>query len=163
MRNSVLALASLLVATALLGGIAAGASAPTREEYVARAEPICKAGGEAVEPILKGLAKKLEQPHLAPAGRALSKAAKLLVKQRTQVLALPKPSEDAATLTSWLKQLKVENTLMERAGKLMLEERKSQVQGYLARFAHAGNVANDIVLGFGFNHCLFRLAKLPKP
>jgi hypothetical protein len=162
-RASTLAIALALAAAALFAAAAIGQTAPTRAEYVSLAESVCKASKSSTEPLLKGIGKDLKKSRLAPAGQALTKAARLFAAQRTRLAAIPKPPADAAKLSTWLKQLDTQNSLMATAGRLMREERKNQVQGYLARYAHAGNIANDTVLGFGFNQCLFRLGKLPSP
>lgn len=72
---------------------------------------------------------------------------------------IPKPEDDAATLTEWLKKLREEDQLLERVGKELKKEHRVKAQGYLARFIHAGNLANNVVFGFGFNYCLFKVSR----
>lgn len=145
----------------LSSAVAAGAT-PTRAEYVERAEGICKASKDRTEPTLKGVGADINNERFKIAGRKLLRAASQFEGQYGSLLALPKPKADADLLTTWLKRLKTQNSLMETSGELMVAERKSKVQGYLARYAHAGNLANNTVLGFGFDYCLFRFSKLPQ-
>jgi hypothetical protein len=135
---------------------------PTRAQYVERAEEVCETSKERTEPVLDGVGSDIQHDRLNAAGRALSKASRLFARERQRLVRIPKPPGDAKVLTVWLNRLDVQNSLMATAGRLMLEGRRQKVTGYLARYAHAGNLANDTVLGFGFDKCLFRFAKLPK-
>ncbi len=156
------AVAATALAISASSSVALGQEPPTRPEYVAQAEKVCKASKERTDPILKGVGADIKHNRLEPAGRALSRAARLFGAQRQKLVGIPRPPEDVRVLTVWLGRLDTEHTLMAKAGSLLLEGRRGKVTAYLARYAHAGNLANDTVLGYGFHECLFRLTKLPK-
>lgn len=151
-----------LAAVALWSGVARGAEPPTRAEYVERAEPVCAASVEQTDPLFNTVRTEVKHDRVRPAGRALRKAARLIAALNKRLRGIPKPPEDAKTLTAWLGHLEDQTSLAAKAGALMSEDRRTKVAGYLTRLAHAGTLANDTVLGFGFNKCLFHLGKLPK-
>lgn len=153
---------SLLAVVVVCGSALAGEPL-TRKEYVSRAEAVCKVSKEVTEPLLNGIGSDIKHDRLDAAGHALSTAAQRFEAQRRRLLPIPKPPNDAKVLTVWLNRLKTQSSLMATAGRLMQEDRRSKVTGYLARYAHEGNLANDTVLGFGFDACLFRLSRLPNP
>lgn len=49
----------------------------------------------------------------------------------------------------------MQNFFLRKAGKALGEGERVRAQGYLSRFVHNGNLANDTVLGYGFKYCLF--------
>src|SRR5690242_6916456 len=103
-------LALLLATAAMLLLVAAPSFAlePPAKEYREKVEPICQANTEANEKILKDVRKHVKEGKFKLASRQLLSAAKALKKTRTQLLAVPKPPEDAALLTKWLKGVKTE-------------------------------------------------------
>jgi len=127
----------------------------TRSEYVERAELICEHTATKAIPAFKIGVKKLKNNEVISAGAKLMEVARLNETSRGRLQKLPKPLEDSADLTTWMTQLGAQNRLLRKAGKELNEEHRVQAQGYLSRFVHSGNVANDTVLGFGFKHCLF--------
>lgn len=151
-----------LVAMALWSGVALGAEPPTRAEYVERAEPVCAASTERTDPLFSTVRTEVKRDRVRPAGRALHEAAQVIATLNEDLRRIPKPPADAKTLTAWLGHLEDQTELAAKAGSLMSENRRTKVAGYLSRLVHAGNQANDTVLGFGFNKCLFRFGKLPK-
>jgi len=151
-----------LLALALWSGVALAAEAPTRAEYVERAEPLCAATAERTDPLFSMVRADVKRERVRPAGRALHRAARMIATLNKGLRRIPKPPADAETLTAWLGHLEDQTTLAAKAGSLMSEGRRTKVAGYLSRLVHAGTQANDTVLGFGFDKCLFRFGKLPK-
>lgn len=131
----------------------------SREQYVARVEPICKATVQQTGPILKSAKRNLQRNKVKVAGESYLEAAAIVRASGERVDQVPKPREDAATLTEWLKRLREEDRLLERTGHELLKEHRAKAQGYLVRFIHAGNRANNVVFGFGFNYCLFDVSR----
>jgi hypothetical protein len=155
-------LGAALVALALWSGVALAAEAPTRAEYVERAEPLCATAAERTDPLFSTVRVDIKHERVRPAGHALHRAAQSIATLNQALRRIPKPSADAKTLTTWLGHLEDQTALAAKAGTLLSEDRRTKVAGYLSRLIHAGNLANDTVLGFGFNKCLFHLGKLPK-
>jgi hypothetical protein len=145
-----------LACLACVGAVSfATAAELTRSAYVARAELICGDTSTKAIPAFKIGVKQLKNNEVISAGTKLMEVARLNETSRGRLQKLPKPPEDSADLATWLAQLGAQNRLLRKAGKELHEEHRVQAQGYLSRFVHSGNVANDTVLGFGFKDCLF--------
>jgi hypothetical protein len=127
----------------------------TRDEYVTRAEAICKVGTTKVTPMLSDGLAEFKKNEVTGAGPKFVRAAAFYDSSRARLQAIPKPLSDADDLTAWLNRLQVQNLFLRKAGKALAEARRVQAQGFLSRFVHNGNLANDLVLGFGFKYCLF--------
>jgi hypothetical protein len=142
-------------------GVSAGAAAfaatpPTHEQYVTQAEQICKSRSNQVFAILKSAKKNLQTDRAELGGRELIQASEIFDAVGKRLEALPKPAEDTETLEEWTKGLRAENSVLRKAGVALVAGQKGKGQGYLTRFVHNGAAARDIVLGFGFNYCLFK-------
>jgi len=150
---------SCLLAAAAIAfcGAAAPASAAelTRGQYVDRAEAICKVGTAKSSPLLsKGLAE-FKANKVESAGPKFVSTAAAYGAARSKLAAIPKPADDAEELAEWLDLLKVQNFFLRKTGKALSAGQRVQAQGFLSRFVHNGNLANDTVLGYGFKYCLF--------
>src|SRR6478735_3706357 len=83
----------------------------SRDEYVAKVEPICEANSQANERILKGVRDKVRTGKLDAAGAQFTQAAAALKQTLVQLKAVPAPAADAAKLTKWLGYVKTEADL----------------------------------------------------
>lgn len=144
-------------AMAALTMLAAPAQAAelTRRDFVDRAEPICEAATVKVSPSLKVGLAEFKRNDVKSAGPKFTQAAATYDSLRARLADIPKPPEDAEVLTEWLKQLGVQNLFMRKTGQALSAGQRVKAQGYLSRFVHNGNLANDMVLGFGLKDCLF--------
>lgn len=155
LRGRLLCVASMLIAVAAIASPAVGAEL-TRGEYVDRAEAICTFGAGKAKPLLRKGFKEFKANEVKSAGPKFVRAAAYYTAARLRLLKVPVPADDREEdLEAWLKQLKVQNFFLERTGQALTEAHRVEAQGYLSRFIHNGNVANDLVLGFGFKSCLF--------
>jgi hypothetical protein len=146
---------TLALAVALLVAVpvALAAEEPTRDEYVARVDPICKANTEANSRILKGVKDQVQQGQLVPAGKRFIRASGALGKTVTQIAAVPQPSEDAAKLTKWIGYLKQEKTFLQKIGKALKAEDKFHAQKLAVELNKNNNKANNTVISFPFKEC----------
>lgn len=147
--SAVLAMA-LLISVPVAGAIEAD---PTRPEYVAAVEPICKANTEANSRILEGVKEQVKQGELGPAGRRFVRAATALGKSVRQIATVPRPSADAVKLEKWIGYLKQEKAYLQKIGKALKAGNKFQAQKYAVQLNRNNNRANNTVISFGFNHC----------
>ena len=131
----------------------------SREQYVARVEPICKSAVDRSQPILKVAKRDLRRNRVRAAGAEYLEAAAIIRGSGERVEPISKPAADAATLTKWLRKLRQEDQLLERTGHELMKEHRAKAEGYLVRFIHAGNLANNVVFGFGFDYCLFDVSR----
>ena len=138
---------------ALLSVALAGAAEVTREEYVARAEPICKRNTEANRRIFKGVKEEVKAGRLKAASTHFTRAADALEKTISQLRALPRPPADATRLAQWLGYLQKESSYLDRIGKALAAEDKAKAQTLAVRLNRNSNLANNKVLAFGFDYC----------
>jgi len=146
---------SLALAVALLVAVpvALAAEEPTRDEYVARVEPICKANTEANSRILKGVKDQVEQDKLVPAGKRFIRASSALGKAVTQINQVPRPVADDAKLTKWIDYLKQEKTYLQKIGSALKSKDKFHAQKLAVQLNRNNNKANNTVISFGFEEC----------
>jgi hypothetical protein len=150
---------SLIAVVALLGAVTASATETERVEYKDAVEPICKANTEANEKILKGVRQKVKTGKYDAAAKQFSAAAKALKKTRGQLLAVPKPPEDAARLTKWLGYAKTEAELFESIAKKLHNDEATAAQKMVVRLVSTAKQANNQVLEFEFRYCRFQPSK----
>jgi hypothetical protein len=152
-RSSLQALAVVVcLAVAVPTAWAIGAD-PTRDEYVAAVEPICKRNSEANSRILKGVKQQVKQDELAPAGGRFVRASSALGKTVRQIAAVPQPSADAAKLTTWIGYLKREQAYLRKIGGYLKAKNKYRAQKEAVELNRNNNKANNTVIGFGFKEC----------
>ncbi len=150
----------LLAATMLLVGAAPSfALEPAAQEYKEKAEPICQANTEANEKILNGVRKEVKEGKTKKASGQLFSAAKALKRTRTQLLKVPKPSEDAARLTKWLAGVKTEAELLEATGRKLAKGEKNGAVRMVVQLESNARKTNNIVLDYQFRYCRFNPAK----
>lgn len=126
---------------------------PTRDEYVAQVEPICKANTETNARILKGVKQQVQQDRLVPAGKRFVRASGALGKAVTQIAAVPKPAADTVKLETWIGFLKQEKSFLQRIGKALKSRNKFLAQKLAVQLNRNNNKANNTVISFGFREC----------
>jgi hypothetical protein len=149
-------IAAVLLALTALAAVAVAAEAPTRPEYVARLEAICKPGSEATKRAVKGVRADIRAERLALAGRKFARAEKIFAATVRSIATVPRPSADRDTLSRWFPALGREKLYL---GQMVATLRADDVAGFQrvsARFIHEGNRANNAVVSFGFDYCSFK-------
>jgi hypothetical protein len=162
MSGVLLCLLSLILQAilALVGLVAlAGASELSRADYVHQAEPICKANTTANQSILKGTREDVREGRLKQAGRKFGRAARALDRTIQRLEQLPRPVPDESLLGRWFTHLNDETKLLEKVAERLRQETTSNLGRYVLELRHNANVANNVVLTFGFEYCLFQPAR----
>jgi hypothetical protein len=160
MKHTVRRLAgAALLATFLICGVAAAEGEPTRVEYVAQLEAICKPDAEATVKAVKGVRDDVRAERLAVAASKFSKASKIFDGTVRDISAVPRPPADTAKLTKWFNYLGQQESYLAKIVTALRAGRTVQSQRYTARFVHNGNLANNVVLAFGFNYCSFKFSR----
>jgi hypothetical protein len=146
---------TLLTAVALLAIAVpvASAAAPTRDEYKAQVEPICKANTKANERILANVRKQVKAGQLTAAGGKFAKAAAELKATLGELRAVPQPSADKSRLTKWLGYVADEADLFAAAAAKLKEGEKAKAQRMVVDLIRTANSANAQVLSFEFTYC----------
>lgn len=169
-----------LVAAVIAGLTAAPAvseaqvQGPTRAEYVAQADPICKAStrvqAKHFKRAFKGIkpgdfeaAGDTEDPKeiidafkklIKPLGRAFVRGSRGVHVTVDQLAAIPRPPADASTLESWVASLLVGVKLSKRAGQALKHGRlKVGFKRFDTLIRHT-EATDAIVAGFGFVDCV---------
>jgi glucose-6-phosphate 1-dehydrogenase len=150
---------SLVAVVMLLGAVAANATEEERAAYKEAAEPICKKNTEANEKILKGVRAKVKAKKYDAAAKQFFSAARALKRTRAQLLRIPKPAEDTAKLTKWLRYVKTEANLFEAIARKLKKDQVTAAQKMVVRLVSNARQANNQVLEFEFRYCRFQPSK----
>jgi hypothetical protein len=152
--------AALLGAALLVGATAAvAAEAPTREEYVAQLEAVCKPDAEATRKAMKGARADVRAERLKVAAGKFAKAASIFGGTVKEISAAPQPPADAAKLGKWFGYLRAQESYLRQIVAKLRADDPIKAQRLTARFIHNGNLANNTVLAFGFDYCSFKFSR----
>jgi hypothetical protein len=135
------------------------AESPDRAEYVSSLETVCKPGVEATQRAVRGLRSDIKAERLSVAARKLSSAARIFDGTVGEISPVPRPPLDASQLTKWFGYLRLQEDYLARAAAALRAERIVQYQHNAVRFVHTGNLANDVVIAFGFDYCKFKFSR----
>ena len=150
-----------LIFAALFAGAATALAAegPTRDEYVTQMESVCKPDAEATQRAMKGARSDIKAERLGVAAGKFAKATRIFGSTVKEIARVQRPPADTAKLERWFGYLEKQEsdlgqiTIQLRAGNTI------KAQRLIARFIHNGNLANNVVLAFGFNYCSFKFSR----
>ena len=148
-----LAALAVLAVAGCIGASAAGA-APTREEYIAQVDPICKQASRDLHRILTDFQQALEKGKPKRAARFLRRAARRFDKSIDAVEAVEPPAEDVALIAQFVALLRKDAEIArKRAG--ALEDRRAGAYKRLTRkgFANFREI-QELMEGYGFHYCV---------
>jgi hypothetical protein len=152
------------VSTTMLAGmvlaVSAGAAvAPERPAYVNRLESICRPGVEETQQAVRGVRSDIKAERLAVAAGKLGRAAQIFDGTVRRISAVPRPPNDAEHLAKWFRYLRLQKAYLGRAAAALRAERIPRYQHNAVLFVHNGNLANDVVIAYGFNYCRFKFSR----
>jgi len=75
------------------------------------------------------------------------------------IAAVPRPEADAAKLGTWFTYLNRQESYLTQITAQLRAGRAIPAQRLTARFIHNGNLANNVVIAFGFNYCSFKFSR----
>jgi hypothetical protein len=152
LKTAILVVAAMLA----LGAVAFAEEAPTRDEYVAQVDPICKKNADANQKILKGVQDKARAGKLKAAGGQFIRAAAAFGAARQKIVVVPLPTEYAAKLQKWFVSLKKIQTTLTEIGKTLKEGNKIRAAHLSIQLEHSTNSANNISFPLEFRYCHLR-------
>jgi hypothetical protein len=155
-----LAAASTLALLAFSSSVTA--ASPERVAYVRKLEAICKPGVERTQRAVSGVREDIRAERLLPASGKLEHAGRIFAATVRAAGAVPRPPADAAQLAKWFSQLQRQQSYLRRAATALRAEQITRYQRNSVLFVHNGNLANDIVLVFGFNYCRFKFSRFER-
>ncbi|HEY2477973.1 MAG TPA: hypothetical protein VGI17_04520 [Solirubrobacterales bacterium] len=139
--------------------IAAAAERPSRTEYVEHLEGICKPRAEATQVAMRGAKADLKAERLTVAASKFAKATKIFGGTVAKISTVPRPEADATKLGTWFTYLDRQESYLKQITTQLRAGRAIPAQRLTARFIHNGNLANNVVIAFGFNYCSFKFAR----
>jgi hypothetical protein len=151
---------AVIVLTAALIAVAAAAAdeaVPTREEYVAKVDPICKAETDANRPLLKSSKKLSNEKKYKPAAIKVEKAVKNFGKTLKSIEAVPRPPEDGPRLERWFGYLKIAKTNLSKVAKALREGNRVKAVHEEIRTERSINAAHNVSFTFRFQYCDLRV------
>ncbi len=151
--------AAVLLTLALGAAVAVAAEAPSRSEYVQTLEGVCRPDAEATQKAMKGARADLQRERLAVAASKFSKATSIFGGTVKEISAVPRPPADAAKLSKWFVYLDRQEAYLQQITAQLKAGQTIKAQRLTARFIHNGNLANNVVIAFGFNYCSFRFSR----
>jgi hypothetical protein len=138
---------------------ALAAEAPSRAEYVTRLESICRPGAEATEKVMRGARADLQQERLPVAAGKFARASSIFAATIREISAIPRPPADGTRLKKWFIYLKRQESYLQQITVQLRAGHAVKAQRLTARFIHNGNLANNVVLAFGFDYCSFKFSR----
>lgn len=156
---ALLAAIALVAALSSFAAVAGAAEESTRAEYVARLEAICKPDALATQRAMKGARSDVQHERLKVAAPKFAQATSIFGGTVKKIAAVPRPPADREHLRKWFGYLdQQERYLVKITAKLRADE-ALPAQRLTARFIHTGNLANNVVLAFGFEYCSFKFSR----
>jgi hypothetical protein len=157
-RTAAIAL-PIFLAALFAAAFAPAAEAPTRDEYVTTLEKICKPDAAATQEAMKGARSDVRQERFQVAARKFAKAKAIFSGTLKQIKAVPRPSADTKKLAKWFGYLDRQEDYLRQITAALRAGKGIKAQRLTARFIHNGNLANNVVLSFGFNYCSFKFIR----
>jgi hypothetical protein len=153
-------IAILFFAVTLLSAAPApAAEAPTRDEYVDRLEAVCRPDAEATQKAMKGARSDIRAERLDVAAKKFAKATAIFGSTVKEISTVSRPTADTARLRKWFTYLKRQESYLRQIAEHLRQDHAIKAQRLTARFIHNGNLANNVVLAFGFNYCSFKFSR----
>jgi hypothetical protein len=158
------AIAAILLPAAAAAALASvpaarAAEAPARTEYVSSLEQICKPGVEATQRAMRGARDDIKAERDQVAAAKFARGAAIFSKTTGSIEVVPRPSADLDRLRKWFVYLGRQESYLHQITTQLKAEQTTRFQRSTARFIHNGNLANNVVLAFGFNYCSFKFSR----
>jgi predicted nucleotidyltransferase len=151
---------TLVLAVALLAAVPApAAEAPTREAYVERLEKTCKPDALATQRVMKGARADVQAERSKAAAEKFAKATAIFGSTVRDISAVTRPPDDTDRLAKWFTYLKRQESYLGQITEQLRQDHAIKAQRLTARFIHTGNLANNVVLAFGFDWCSFKFSR----
>jgi hypothetical protein len=149
----------VICALLVLPALASAAQAPTRDEYVAQLERICKPEAESTQRAMKGASADVKAERLDVAAGKFAKAGTIFASTTKKMAAVARPAGDEAKLKTWFGYLQKQEEYLREITVQLRSDHLIKAQRLLSRFIHNGHLANYAVLSFGFNYCSFEFSR----
>ena len=159
LRVTVAIAAIALLGAADLAFAATTEGGPTRGEYVTGLESICRPDSEATQRAMKGVRGDVSDGRIDLAARKFGKGARIFAGTVKAMTPVSRPAADLARLRKWFHYLGQQEKYLKEVTVQLEADRVIRAQRAIARFIHNGNLANNVVLAFGFDYCSFKFSR----
>jgi hypothetical protein len=149
----------LLAGLFVSSGHALAAEGPTRDEYVSELESVCKPDAEATQRAMKGARSDIQAERLGVAAGKFAKATQIFGSTVKKIAPVQRPTADKERLEKWFVDLRNQESYLGQITTQLRSDHAVKAQRLIARFIHSGNLANNVVLAFGFNYCSFKFSR----
>lgn len=150
---------AILAMALLFAASTPAAEAPTRDEYVERLEAICKPDAEATQRAMKGARADMQAERFAVAAGKFGRAARIFGGTVREISVVTRPTSDKERLGKWFTYLKRQESYLRQITDQLRQDHAIKAQRLTSRFIHNGNLANNVVLAFGFDWCSFKFSR----
>ena len=159
-RSGAALMAAASLAAIGLSASAGAAVAPDRAEYVSRLESICKPGVEATQRAVRGVRSDIRGRTPRRRGGKARQGRADLRRDRGQDLGRSAPAARRDPARQVVRLPPAPGVLSGPGPpRLCARSASSRYQHNAVRFVHNGNLANDVVIAFGFNYCRFKFSR----
>jgi hypothetical protein len=154
-------IAAATIGAVLVLSATAGAeeASPTRTEYVTQLESVCKPDALETQQTMKGVRDDVSAGRIGVAAGKFAKASEIFGGTIRRISAEPRPPADEARLEKWFGYLDKQESYLKQITAELQASHTVKAQRLTARFIHNGNLANNVVLAFGFNYCSFKFSR----
>jgi hypothetical protein len=135
------------------------AEGPTRGEYVTGLERTCKPGAQETQRAMKGVRDDVKEGRIPLATHKFGEAAKIFGRTIKTIERAKRPTADLGRLKKWFVYLNRQEGYLKEITAQLRVNHTIKAQRLTARFIHNGNLANNVVLAFGFNWCSFKFSR----
>jgi hypothetical protein len=143
----------LLAAAASLLAVGTAYAQPTRDQYIAQADPICAGSMRAEARALSGLGSDLKKGRLKRAGAKFRAAGSAISTGIDELATLAAPPEDSALISSWLTSLRSEIPIINRFARSLSKGQARKVGKVYKQLKASVAASEDIVQSYGFTVC----------
>jgi hypothetical protein len=151
-------IALAIIALALAITVAPALATNSRTDYVAQADPICKASFDQIDKRLPGLIKRIaRRPNITPTiafASGLALGGKIFAQETNKLAVIPPPPGDEAIIAGWLDGRRGYKRKLDRAVTAGKHNKKKQMLRRLKQAFQTVAAANQLVAGFGFQYCV---------
>ncbi len=125
----------------------------TRDEYVARVEPICRSETAAHQNVLRGVEEMVKSGKFRQAAPRVKRAATALQQAVRRIATVPPPPADAARLSHWIGFAKGGVSLLRKMASDLQRGDRRDAQGLANQLLREARRANATTVGFNFDYC----------
>jgi hypothetical protein len=108
---------------------------------------------------MKHVRRDVRDGRIPLAASKFGKGAKIFGGTIKSIARVPRPAADTARLKEWFVYLNRQEDYLNRITEQLRASRTVKAQRLTGRFIHNGNLANNVVLAFGFDYCSFKFSR----